>query len=54
MRVGEVMDKEPLTIPATTTVAEFSARIASGDLKSRGGKAHLLVDAKGIARNTQL
>lgn len=30
-RVSEVMDKEPVTISAVTTVAEFSARIARGD-----------------------
>jgi chloride channel protein, CIC family len=31
MRVGEVMDKSPATIPDTLTIAEFSARIARGD-----------------------
>lgn len=30
-RVSEVMDKNPVTIPAAATVAEFSARIAHGD-----------------------
>ncbi len=30
LRVGEVMDKAPVTIPATLTVAELSERIARG------------------------
>ena len=47
MRVGEVMDKEPVTIPAATTVAEFSARIASGDPQVARRQGTPVVDAKG-------
>lgn len=47
MRVGDVMDKEPVTIPATTTVAEFSARIASGDPQVARRQGTPVVDAKG-------
>lgn len=47
MRVGEVMDKEPVTIPAATTVAEFSERIASGDPQVARRQGTPVVDAKG-------
>jgi CIC family chloride channel protein len=46
-RVGEVMDRDVVTIPATMTVAELSARIAAGDptLTSRQGIP--IVDERG-------
>lgn len=46
-RVGEVMDKEPVTIPAATTVADFSARIARGDPQVARRQGTPIVDAKG-------
>ncbi len=47
-RVGEVMDKDPVTIPATMTVAEFSERIARGDPQVARRQGTPIVDAKGV------
>lgn len=46
-RVSEVMDKEPVTISAVTTVAEFSARIARGDPLVARRQGTPIVDGKG-------
>lgn len=46
-RVSEVMDKNPVTIPAVATVAEFSARIAHGDPQVAWRQGTPIVDAKG-------
>ncbi|MBE7536470.1 MAG: chloride channel protein [Anaerolineales bacterium] len=46
-RVSEVMDKNPVTIPAAATVAEFSARIAHGDPQVAWRQGTPIVDAKG-------
>ncbi|HQX16533.1 MAG TPA: chloride channel protein [Anaerolineales bacterium] len=46
-RVSEVMDKEPVTISAVTTVAEFSARIARGDPLVARRQGTPIVDVKG-------
>ena len=46
-RVGEVMFRHPPTVPATTTVAELSDRIARGDPLVSGRQATVIVDGKG-------
>jgi hypothetical protein len=47
MRVGEVMDKSPATIPDTLTVAEFSNRIARGDPQIARRQGTPITDAQG-------
>lgn len=47
LRVGEVMDKAPMTIPATLTVAELSERIARGDTPVARRQGTPIVDAGG-------
>ena len=47
LRVGEVMDKAPVTIPATLTVAELSERIARGDTAVARRQGTPIVDARG-------
>ena len=47
MRVNEVMDKTPVTIPATLTVAELSERIARGDPQVARRQGTPIVDAQG-------
>ena len=44
-RVGEVMDREVPTVPATTTLAELSERLAGGDPALNRRHGILLVDA---------
>jgi CBS domain-containing protein len=44
MRVGEVMEVETPTIPASTLLREFSARIAAGDPTLGRRQGTLLVD----------
>jgi CBS domain-containing protein len=46
-RIGEVMDRDVPTIPATMTVAELSARIATGDPALTGRQGVPVVDARG-------
>jgi CIC family chloride channel protein len=46
-RIGEVMDRNVVTIPATMTVAELSARIAAGDPALTGRQGIPIVDARG-------
>lgn len=46
-RIGEVMDRDVVTIPATMTVAELSARIAAGDPALTGRQGVPIVDARG-------
>ena len=46
-RIGEVMDRGVVTIPATMTVAELSARIAAGDPALTGRQGIPIVDARG-------
>ncbi len=46
-RIGEVMDHDPATIPATMTVAELSARIAAGDPELTGRQGIPIVDGRG-------
>jgi H+/Cl- antiporter ClcA/CBS domain-containing protein len=46
-RVADVMDKEPVTIEATLTVAEFSERIARGDPQVARRQGTPVVDAQG-------
>lgn len=46
-RVGDVMDKNPATIPSTLTVAEFSERIARGDPQVARRQGTPIVDAQG-------
>ncbi|HEY0557652.1 MAG TPA: chloride channel protein [Thermoanaerobaculia bacterium] len=46
-RIGEVMDRDVVTIPATMTVAELSARIAAGDPALTGRQGIPIVDARG-------
>lgn len=46
-RVGEVMDRGVVTIPATMTVAELSARIAAGDPALTGRQGVPIVDSLG-------
>jgi CBS domain-containing protein len=41
------MDKDPVTIPATLTVAEFSERIARGDPQVARRQGTPIVDAQG-------
>ena len=45
-RVGEVMDNETPTIPATTPLREYSARLAAGDPAVSRRQGTLLVDAR--------
>jgi chloride channel protein, CIC family len=47
MRVGEVMDKNPATIPGTLTIAEFSNRIARGDPHIARRQGTPITDAQG-------
>jgi chloride channel protein, CIC family len=47
MRVGEVMDKSPATIPDTLTIAEFSNRIARGDPQIARRQGTPITDAQG-------
>jgi H+/Cl- antiporter ClcA len=47
LRVNEVMDKAPVTIPVTLTVAELSERIARGDPKVARRQRTPVVDAQG-------
>jgi H+/Cl- antiporter ClcA len=44
VRVGEIMDKELATIPATMTVAELSSRVAQGDPELTRHQAIALAD----------
>jgi H+/Cl- antiporter ClcA len=46
-RIGEVMDRNVVTIPQTMTVAELSARIAAGDPALTGRQGIPIVDAQG-------
>jgi H+/Cl- antiporter ClcA/predicted transcriptional regulator len=46
VRVGEIMDKDLLTIPATMQVAELSTRIARGDAAVTRHQAIPIVDAE--------
>ncbi len=46
-RIGEVMDRGVVTIPATMTVAELSARIAAGDPALTGRQGIPIVDEQG-------
>jgi CIC family chloride channel protein len=46
-RVGEVMDRDVVTIPATMTVGELSARIAAGDPALTGRQGIPIVDERG-------
>lgn len=46
MRVSEVMDKSPPTIPATMTVRELAGRIAAGEAKLTRHQALCIVDEK--------
>ncbi len=46
-RIGEVMDRDPVTIPGTMTVAELSARIAAGDPTLTGRQGIPIVDTEG-------
>jgi chloride channel protein, CIC family len=46
-RVGEVMDRDVVTIPAAMTVAELSARIAAGDPALTRRQGVPIVDAQG-------
>ena len=46
-RIGEVMDRGVVTIPATMTVAELSARIAAGVPALTGRQGIPIVDARG-------
>jgi chloride channel protein, CIC family len=46
-RIGEVMDRGVVTIPATMTVTELSARIAAGDPALTGRQGIPIVDAQG-------
>jgi chloride channel protein, CIC family len=48
MRVGEVMDKNPATIPAALTVAEFSERIARGDRLVAHRQGTPITDMQGV------
>lgn len=48
MRVGDVMDKAPPSIPATMTVPELADRIASGDAALNRHQAICIVDAQGM------
>src|SRR5690606_8896237 len=47
LRVGEVMDPTPVTIPDTLTVAELSERIARGDSLVARRQGTPIVDASG-------
>jgi H+/Cl- antiporter ClcA len=47
VRVGEVMDANPPTIPATTTLAELRSRIASADPVLARRQATMIVDGDG-------
>ncbi|HLO33135.1 MAG TPA: chloride channel protein [Anaerolineales bacterium] len=47
LRVNDVMDKDPVTIPATLTVMEFSERIAHGDPLVARRQGTPVVDAHG-------
>jgi CIC family chloride channel protein len=46
-RIGEVMDRDVVTIPETMTVAELSARIAAGDRALTGRQGIPIVGAQG-------
>ncbi len=46
-RIGEVMDREVVTIPDSMTVAELAARIADGDPALVGRQGIPIVDAEG-------
>ena len=46
-RVGDVMDRNPPTVPAGTTVAELSDRIAKGDPVLSRRQSTIIVDAAG-------
>ena len=46
-RIGEVMDRDVVTIPATMTVGELSARIAAGDPALSGRQGVPIVDERG-------
>jgi H+/Cl- antiporter ClcA/CBS domain-containing protein len=46
-RIAEVMDRGVVTIPATMTVSELSARIAAGDPALTGRQGIPIVDARG-------
>ena len=46
-RIGEVMDRGVVTIPATMTVGELSARIAAGDPELTGRQGVPIVDEGG-------
>jgi H+/Cl- antiporter ClcA/CBS domain-containing protein len=46
-RIAEVMDRGVVTIPATMTVAELSARIAAGDPALSGRQGIPIVDVRG-------
>jgi CBS domain-containing protein len=47
LRVNDVMDKAPVTIPATLTVAELSERIARGDPQVARRQGTPVVDEQG-------
>lgn len=44
VRVGEIMDRQVPTVPATMTVLEFAERLAHGDPKLRGRQGTPIVD----------
>jgi CIC family chloride channel protein len=46
-RIGEVMDRDVVTIPATMTVGELSARIAAGDPALSGRQGVPIVGGRG-------
>ena len=46
-RIGEVMDRDVVTIPATMTVGELSARIAAGDPALSGRQGVPIVGERG-------
>ncbi len=48
LRVGEVMDEQAPTIPATVTVAEFSRMLADGHPKLTRRQGTLIVDGEGM------
>jgi len=47
LRVGDVMDKQPTTIPANMLVTEFASRIAQGDPQLTSRQGTPIVDEQG-------
>ena len=48
LRVSEVMDENPPTIPASMTVAELADRIAAGDARLTRRQGTIIVDEQGL------